>query len=68
MFDVIQISRAEYKLKNARLNDWEVVEGTIVQVPNIFDRAVLAIRAAFTGRRPAADKPHMTYGHSAVAK
>jgi hypothetical protein len=68
MFDVIQISRAEYKLKNARLNNWKVVEGTIVQVPNIFDRAVLAIRAAFTGRRPAADKPHMTYGHSAVAK
>ena len=66
MFDVIQISRAEYKLKNARLNDWEVVEGTIVQVPNIFDRAVLAIRAAFTGRRPAADKPQMTYGHGAV--
>lgn len=67
MFDVIQISRAEYKLKNARLNDWKVVEGTIVQVPNIFDRAVLAIRATLSGRRPVANKPHMTYGHGAIA-
>jgi hypothetical protein len=66
MFDVIQISRAEYKLKNARLNDWEVVEGTIVQVPNIFDRAVLAIRTVLTGRRPVASQPQMHYGHGAV--
>ncbi len=66
MFDVIQISRAEYKLKNARLNDWEVVEGTIVQVPNIFDRAVLAIRTVLTGQRPVASQPQMNYGHGAV--
>jgi hypothetical protein len=50
MFDVIQISQAEYQLENARRSNSREVEGTIVQVPNIFDRAVFAVRAVLAGQ------------------
>ncbi|HEY3341530.1 MAG TPA: hypothetical protein VGK81_05910 [Anaerolineae bacterium] len=69
MFYTIQIVQAEYQARNARLNASKEVEGILVQAPNIVDRAVLAVRAALTGHRAAADKSRAVYSHgTAVAK
>ena len=67
MFDVIQIAKAEYEYKNAKRS--KVVEGTIVKVPNIFDRTVSTIRTVLTGHRQMANQPSAAYrGGAAVAK
>lgn len=54
MFNVFKIAQAEYHIRNAKFNSTHDVEGMTVQVPNILDRAVLALRAALAGRTPQA--------------
>lgn len=57
MFNEIQIAQAEYQLRNAKYNNHKEVEGFTVQVPNVIDRALMALRALLANRTP---KPHQS--------
>ncbi len=46
MFNEIQIAQAEYRVRNAKFNHAQEVEGVTVQVPNVLDRALWAVRTA----------------------
>ncbi len=48
MFNEIKIAQAEFQIRNAKLNTAHEVEGVTVAVPNVFDRALQALRAALS--------------------
>ncbi len=58
MYYEIMIAREEFKVRNAKLNAAHEVEGVTVVVPNIVDRALLALRAALTTGLTAMLRPH----------
>jgi hypothetical protein len=66
MFTEIEFVKSEYQLRNAKFNNKKEVEGYTVQVPNILDRAVMALRNALTGRHAA--KPASLNRRAAMAK
>ncbi len=43
MYPEQQIARAKYAELQAQFDNVKVVEGTTVEVPNLFDRAILAL-------------------------
>ena len=45
MYYELQIAQREFEIHNAKYNNPKVVEGYTVQVPNVIDRAVMAVRA-----------------------
>ena len=67
MFLEFQIARAIHAEREAQYNKAEVVEGMTIEVPNIVDRVVLAVRAALAKllRRRSRTAYH---GSRAVAK
>jgi hypothetical protein len=52
MFNEIKIAQAEFQHRNAKFNNLKEVEGMTVQVPNVIDRAVMAVRKALANRTP----------------
>jgi hypothetical protein len=46
MNDIFRIVRVEHELRNAKFNNAQAIEGVTVSVPNVFDRALAALRHA----------------------
>jgi hypothetical protein len=67
MFNEIKIAQSEHQIRNAKYNRMHEVEGMTVVVPNIFDRALQAVRTALTSRSTAAQKSHATLTRGGVA-
>ena len=52
MYNEIKMVQSEFELRNAKYNNLKEVEGCTVQVPNVIDRAVMAVRALLVNRAP----------------
>jgi hypothetical protein len=50
MFNEIKMVQAEFLIRNAKYNNMKEAEGFTVQVPNVIDRAVMAVRKALTNQ------------------
>jgi hypothetical protein len=57
MYFELLIAQREFQIRNAKMNTWQEVEGITVQVPNVIDRAVMALRALLVNHTP---KPRQT--------
>ena len=67
MFNELQMAQAEYILRNAKYNT-NAAEGATVRVPNLIDRAVLAVRNMLQGRT-LPEQPRTTLArHSVVVR
>ena len=51
MNDIHRIARMEHELRNAKFNNAHTIEGITVDVPNVFDRALAALRDALAQHR-----------------
>ena len=68
MFNVIDIAQAEFKLRNEQNLRAGAVEGMTVQVPNIIDRMLLAVRARLTRGAARTYRASITCPSTAAAK
>ena len=66
MFNEIKMVQSEFELRNAKYNNMKEVEGFTVQVPNVIDRAVMALRAMLTKHTPQPRQPRTTVTRSAA--
>ena len=67
MFNVIDITQAEYELQNERNLRARAMEGMTVPAPNSVDRIMQAVRTLMTTNAAKTDRASATF-HPTVAK
>ena len=68
MYDMLRIAALEYQIRNGKLSKVNEIEGVTMQVPNILDRAVVALRALVAKHTPKASQPLTMRQSGAIAK
>ena len=52
MYFELLIAQREFQIRNSKFDKWQEVEGLTVLMPNVIDRAVMAVRKALANRTP----------------